>query len=34
LDGADRAAVSSLEADKQTQNDVQLAFGFGIPLGH
>jgi hypothetical protein len=29
-----RIDATSLEADKQTQNDVQLSFGFGIPLGH
>jgi hypothetical protein len=28
-----RIDATSLEADKQTQNDVQLSFGFGIPLG-
>ena len=29
-----RIDATSLEADKQTQNDVQLSVGFGIPLGH
>jgi hypothetical protein len=29
-----RIDATSREADKQTQNDVQLSFGFGIPLGH
>jgi len=29
-----RIDATSLEADKQTQNDVQVSFGFGIPLGH
>jgi hypothetical protein len=28
-----RIDATSLEADKQTQNDVQLSFGFGFPFG-
>jgi hypothetical protein len=29
-----RIDETTLETDKQTQNDVQIALGFGIPLGH
>jgi hypothetical protein len=29
-----RIDEASLEADNQTQNDVHLSFGFGVPLGH